>query len=105
MIIFDILLLCLLQFIDVKFILLQDKEKERKKRMEAEKSKRKPVVDINAGLFLTCFYTIIQLVSGSRSPTSCSIQIRKTWLHFLGAVFVSRVFSCLSLVRCFCFEF
>ena len=43
--------------------------------MEAEKSKRKPVVDINAGLFIACFYTIIQLVSDSRSPTSRSIQI------------------------------
>lgn len=27
----------------------QEKEKERKKRMEAEKSKRKPVVDMSAG--------------------------------------------------------
>ena len=31
--------------------LFQEKEKERKKRMEAEKSKRKPVVDMNAGLY------------------------------------------------------
>ena len=33
------------------FFQLQEKEKERKKRMEAEKSKRKPVVDMNAGLY------------------------------------------------------
>lgn len=33
---------------------LQEKEKERKKRMEAEKSKRKPVVDMNAGLYSNC---------------------------------------------------
>ena len=39
------------QFTDVEFLSLQEKEKERKKRMEAEKSKRKPVVDINAGLY------------------------------------------------------
>ena len=31
---------------------LQEKEKDRKKRMEAEKSKRKPVLDMNAGLNL-----------------------------------------------------
>lgn len=33
---------------------MQEKEKERKKRMEAEKSKRKPVVDMNAGLYSNC---------------------------------------------------
>ena len=36
------------------FFQLQEKEKERKKRMEAEKSKRKPVVDMNAGLYSNC---------------------------------------------------
>ena len=37
-----------------RFFQLQEKEKERKKRMEAEKSKRKPVVDMNAGLYSKC---------------------------------------------------
>jgi len=37
-----------------RFFQLQEKEKERKKRMEAEKSKRKPVVDMNAGLYSNC---------------------------------------------------
>ena len=33
------------------FFFPQEKEKERKKRMEAEKSKRKPVVDMSAGSY------------------------------------------------------